>query len=359
MTQSANLFDQNWDAIAHYLETQGHSLDRDFEIRQLSGGVANYNFLISMDGKMAVLRRPPDGPLPPGSNDVAREYKVLSHLNAAFPPAPKGLLFCDDETVIGVPFCISEFRDGVCISRELPESLIDREDVGNALSELLVDTLTRLHLVDVDAVGLSGLGKYDGFLERQISGWFRRGERVLNEVQMQKLVSVRDWLSANLPEQAASGTLVHNDFKLDNMLVDPQSLEISGLVDWDICTFGDPIYELMILLAYWGGHDDPFVYAFQCRMPCYAKGWWPRDQVIDCYLEIMNRKICERDLCFYWWLSQYRTVIVYAQLDKLFKRQGNSAYFSKEEAARIAPFYDELLSFIDDNKDNIPEFLRR
>ena len=343
-----------WQAIDAYLASIGHQLDKDFNIRKLSGGSANYNYLISMDGEKAVLRRPPDGPLPPGANDIAREYKVLSSLGDAFPAAPKGLLFCNDEAVIGVPFCVSQFREGICIGRHLPDELVYRPQIGAALSAVQVETLAQLHRVEVESVGLTDLGRADGFLERQVGGWFKRGQRVLGERQQEHLSAIRDWLAANLPEQRASA-LVHNDFKLDNMLIDPDSLEVKGVVDWDMCTIGDPFYELAILLAYWGGKNDHNLYRFQCRMPCEAEGWWTRREVMKHYLELTRSTLNEHDLSFYWWLTQYRSIIVYAQLQALFQRSGERpAALTEEDSDMLPIFVNDLLAFALANLGSLP-----
>ncbi len=347
-----------WQAVDDYLDSIGHRLDKDFDIRKLSGGSANLNYLISMDGQKAVLRRPPDGPLPPGANDVAREYKVLSRLGDAYPPAPSGLVFCDDDSVIGVPFCISQFREGICIGRHLPEALARRPQIGHALSDLLVDALAPLHRVDVDAVGLAGLGNAEGFLERQIAGWYKRGQRVLSEPQQQLLAWVRDWLSAHLPERRPA-SLVHNDFKLDNMLIDPLTLRVNGVVDWDMCTIGDPLFELAILLSYWGGENDTPLYSAQCRMPCEADGWWPRQQVIKRYLDLMELSVTEQDLCFYWWLAQYRSVVVYAQLNIQFQRTGERPSASTlTEFDSIDELVGQMLLEMTENIDRVPDQLK-
>lgn len=350
---------QQWQAIADHLAVKGHVLDLSEPPSMLSGGVANFNFLVLLDGRKAVLRCPPEGPLPPGANDVAREYKVLSSLGEAFAPAPKALHFCDDETLIGSKFCISEFREGICISRELPEALQSRPGIGAALSELQVTTLAQLHGVDVAAVGLSDLGKAEGFLQRQIGGWFKRAERVLSEKQLAKFALLRDWLNDHLPAPR-SATLVHNDFKLDNMLIDPDTLAVNGVVDWDMCTIGDPIYELTILLAYWGSPDDNPLYAQQCRMPCEADGWWHRQAVVNRYLELTGFSLSQDELLFYWTLTQYRTVVVYAQLYAVFLRTGNRpGQMSAQECEGMARLVDELTDYQLQQLGKTPDFLKR
>ncbi len=337
---------EQWQAVANYVKGLGHMLDLSFTPQKLSGGVANFNYVVKLNGKKAVLRRPPDGPLPPGANDVAREYRVLSSLKEHYPPAPVGLVFCDDVSVIGVPFCISEFREGICIGRDLPESLVNRPQIGDTLSQLVVESLTKLHKVDLQTTGLESLGNVDGFLERQISGWYKRGSRVLNEQQLEKLSVIRDWLQDNLPEKRL-GTLVHNDFKLDNMLIDEASLIVNGVVDWDMCTVGDPFYELTILLAYWGEKNDKPAYEFQCRMPKEAEGWWSRDKVIEEYFRLSGFSFNKQTLNFYWWLTQYRNIVVYAQLDALFVRTGEyPAALTKKDCELMSERVDHLLTTV-------------
>ena len=337
---------EQWQAIAGYLNNRGHHLDLSVMPLELSGGVANFNYRTVMDGKKVVLRRPPSGPLPPGANDIAREFKVLSQLTKHYPPAPNGLIFCDDESVIGVPFCISEFREGICIGRDLPESLQHHPSIGDSLSRLTIEALAALHKVDLQKTNLEDLGNIDGFLERQIGGWFKRGTRVLSTEQLKQLAVIRDYLQNKLPQQRI-GVLVHNDFKLDNMLIDISSMQVNGVVDWDMCTIGDPFYELAILLSYWGSRNDPAAYQFQCRMPMEADGWWPRKNVIKQYLLLTGFSISEEDMVFYQWLAQYRTIVVYAQLNSLFKRTGTyPAALSEDECNNMEKNIQILLDHV-------------
>lgn len=338
---------EQWQNIANYLENRGHILDLSVNPDLLSGGVANFNYKIVLDGKNAVLRRPPSGPLPPGANDVAREFKVLSRLHKQYSPAPVGLVFCDDESVIGVPFCISEFREGICIGRDLPERLQTVELIGDSLSRLTVEALAGLHKVDLHKADLEDLGSIDGFIERQVAGWYKRGSRVLSERQLQQLATIRDRLQNNLPENKI-GTLVHNDFKLDNMLIDMETLSVNGVVDWDMCTVGDPFYELAILLVYWGSADDVPALQFQCRMPMEAEGWWTREKVIQEYLRLTGFSINDQDLKFYQWLTQYRNIVVYAQLQAMFEKTGQCpTALSEEELNNMADNTQLLLDTIE------------
>lgn len=359
MTQPAfSNSEQNWEAIAGFLEQRGHHLDRDFEIRALIGGSANFNYLVSMNGQKAVLRRPPYGPLPPGAHDIRREYTVLSRLGNAYPPAPKGLVLCEDTSIIGVPFCISEFREGICIGRQLPKALESRENIGDQLCGLMFNSLSDLHSVNISEVGLEGLGSADGYLERQVNGWIKRCQRVTPEQLNPLLETIHRKLTDLLPEQRLS-SLVHNDFKLDNMLIDPDTLRINGVVDWDMATIGDPVYELMILISYMGSNGAEDIYQFQCRMPCEADGWWSRSRALTTYLNRKNLTINEQSVQFYWWLAQLRNLGIFAQLNVLFTRTNKRpAALTEEECNSLEERCAALLDHIEKNIDQLPHWYR-
>ena len=311
---------QDWDTLDRYLKGQGIRLDREVEIRQLASGVANLNYVLSVDGKMAVFRRPPSGDLPVGAYDLARQHKVMSRLGRLLPTIPRSLAYCQDLSVIGVPFLISEFRKGIAISRELPERLRSIENIGGRLSKLMVEALAQLHRISPEEAGLSDLGRAEGFILRQARGWRKRASRVMSEEQMKKVDALRDWLLANLPGDCA-GSLIHLDFKLDNVLIDPDTLTVQAIVDWEMATIGDPLYDLVMMLIPWGEPDDIPVYARLCRSPCGAPGWWSRRRVLEAYLREIGKNILDRDLKFYWLLALFRTFVAFAQLQVLYARE--------------------------------------
>ena len=311
---------QDWDAIERYLKGQGIRLDREVEIRQFASGIANLNYLISVDGKLAVFRRPPSGDLPPGAYDLARQHKIMSRLGRLLPITPLSLAYCEDRSVIGVPFLITEFRKGIAISRELPERLRYVENIGGALSKLMVEALVQLHRISPEEAGLTDLGRTEGFILRQVHGWRKRASRVMSEEQMKKVDDLRDWLVANAPGDCPS-SLIHLDFKLDNVLIDPETLTVQAIVDWEIATIGDPLYDLVMVLIPWGEPDDIPVYARLCCSPCTAPGWWTRRRALEAYLREMGRIISDGDLKFYWVLALFRTFVAHAQLHVLYARE--------------------------------------
>ena len=164
-----------------YLAGNGLRLDRDPPPRQFAGGLANLNYLIHLDGRPAVLRRPPLGELPAGAYDMAREFRILSRLPDALPFVPRGLFLCADASVIGAQFQIIEYRPGLVIREHIPPELAGRPEVGARLSQVLLETLAAIHAVDTAAVGLDDLGRPAGFLARAVSGWRKRGLAALEE----------------------------------------------------------------------------------------------------------------------------------------------------------------------------------
>lgn len=311
---------QDWDAIERYLKGLGIRLDREVEIRQFASGIANLNYLLSIDGKMAVFRRPPSGDAPPGAYDLARQHKILSRLGRCLPTTPRSLAYCEDLSVIGVPFLISEFRKGIAISRELPVQFRSIENIGDKLSRLMVEALAQLHRISPEEAGLSDLGRAEGFILRQVHGWHKRASRVMSDEQMHKVDALRDWLVENQPGDRP-GSLIHLDFKLDNVLIDPETLTVQAIVDWEMATIGDPLYDLVMVLIPWGEPDDNPVYARLCCSPCTAPGWWSRRRVLEAYLKEMGKNMSDRDLKFYWLLALFRTFGANAQLQALYARE--------------------------------------
>lgn len=334
---------QDWPKIAAYLAKHNLILSLEDPPRQFAAGAANMNFLITLNGDKAVLRRPPAGLLPPGANDVSREYKVLSRLWRFYPYAPKGIHYCDDTSIIGVDFCISEFREGVTIRADLPEALQAVPQIGRKLGKITIEALAVLHAIDPKAAGLEDLGKPDGFIERQIKGWRKRGSLVFDGEDLDLHEEISQWLEKNMPERQPS-SIVHNDFKLDNMLIDLDNLKVNGVVDWDMCTLGNPLYELAILLVYWGEQDDPPAYKELTRMPYYADGWMSRREAIETYLKQVPFELSEDELRFYIILVLFRSAVVLAQLCRLYTRGTmRSTAFTKENRDQAKLALPEIL----------------
>jgi aminoglycoside phosphotransferase (APT) family kinase protein len=314
--KTAHSVPQNWASLARYLASRGVAFGSR-PPRQFAGGYGNLNYLIEIDGKPAVLRRPPAGRLPPGANDMAREYGILSSLWREFPLAPRAMFFCDDVNVLGAPFQIIEYRSGRVIRDTLAPDLSESAEIGGLLSRQLVETLVALHAVDPRKVGLETLGRPAGFLARTIEGWAVRGAAVLRPADLQPLPEVIDWLRRRVPTDAPSA-LIHCDFKLDNMILAPGTLAPVAVIDWDMGTRGDPLWDLAVLLSYWAEPGDaPCLHRVQ-QMPTAKPGFWRRDEVLAAYLRLSRRSL--GDFTFYRVLSVFRSAVVFLQLHDRFGR---------------------------------------
>jgi aminoglycoside phosphotransferase (APT) family kinase protein len=301
----------DWAAVGAHLARHGITL-LPGERPRFSSGFANRNYKVELATGPAVLRRPPPGPLPPGAHDMAREHRILSRLPDALGFVPRSVHLCDDESVIGVKFQLLEFRDGVVIGGGvLPEAFAAR---GEALSEVMLTTLAAIHAVDPAAVGLGELGRPEGFLARSVEGWLKRGAAVEGGALLEELGV---WLRAHaVPDRAP--TLLHNDFKLDNIILEPATLRPAAVVDWDQGTRGDPLFDLATLLSYWTEAGDPPVMHELQQMPTAAAGFLGREQAALRWADLTGRDVS--DIRFHRVLAIVKLSVIFLQLFALYRR---------------------------------------
>jgi aminoglycoside phosphotransferase (APT) family kinase protein len=300
---------QDWARLASHLAEHDFALSLEPAPRQFVGGMGNLNFLLEMDGKTVVLRRPPAGPIPPGANDMRREHRILSRLWQAFPLAPRSYHFCDDESVLGAPFFIMEFREGRCIYEGLPDDLAGQ---GGPITEMLIGTLAELHAVDTDAIGLGDFGRPEGFLERAVEGWAKRCSLSMDDNPPPVADEIANWLRAHLPpEQPPS--LLHNDFKLNNFLIEAGSFAPVALLDWDQGTRGDPLFDFGTLLSYWIAPGDPEAMHFMGQMPTGSDPSFPdRRAVVELYGRLSGRDMS--DVLFHRVIGMFKLAVIFLQL---------------------------------------------
>ncbi len=313
---AASTVAQDWSALRRWLAARGATLGAA-PPRQFAGGFGNLNYLIEVDGRPAVLRRPPAGPLPRGANDMAREYRVLSSLWRAYPLAPQALWFCPEARVLGVPFQILEHRAGIVIRESLPKELADMPDVGARLSRHLVESLASLHAVAAEAVGLGALGRPTGFLARTLEGWMARGAAVLDSATAGAFAEIVGWLRQRVPADTPP-SLIHSDFKLDTMIFDRATLAPAAVIDWDMATRGDPLWDLAVLLSYWAEPGDPACMGRLRQMPTQEPGFWRRDEVVAAYCRLSGRPV--DNFAFYRVLALLRSAVVFLQLFDRWRR---------------------------------------
>ena len=251
--------DLGWDRIEAYLRAnmpEELDLTGRFEVMQFPNGAANLTYLIRFGEFELVLRRPPFGTLAPGAHDMKREYKVLSRLWRKFDRAPRAFLFCDDATVAGADFFVMERRRGEVIRGVIPEAMREHRDVGRRVGTALIEAIADFHLLDPVECDLADLGRPEGFVERQVSGWKKRWDRVADRDHDAAMTAVHARLAAATPEPQRV-SLVHNDLKLDNCMFDPADPDrVIAFFDWDMTTLGDPLIDLGTLLNYWPDPSD-------------------------------------------------------------------------------------------------------
>jgi aminoglycoside phosphotransferase (APT) family kinase protein len=297
--------------LAEYLKGRLEGGDCTLEVLQFPGGHANLTYLLKLGEYEYVLRRPPMGPVAKSSHDMGREYRALSVLYKVFPYAPRAFLYCEDDAVIGAPFFVMERKKGRVVRNQVPEAFGGGKDpkVNRILSEVVIDTLVELHAVDYVSIGLEGLGKPEGFMERQISGWSGRYDRAMTK-EIGCVKDLTGWLGDKLPLPQDS-VLLHNDWRLDNMMVAPDDPgKVVAVFDWDMCTLGDPLADLGCLMSLWFQEGEGL--GAMSAMPSDVPGFMTRKEAIERYGEKSGRDVRKMD--FYYVFGLFKIAVVVQQI---------------------------------------------
>ena len=329
---------QDWDRLAWHLDAHGLALDTigAGAPRQFASGFGNLNYLVHVDGKPMVLRRPPLGPIQPGSNDMGRESRILMRLWKAFPLAPRCHHFADDPDIIGAPFFIMEFRPGLVIGGTMPDGMA--ADAGHGLGAMMVRTLAQFHAVDPVAIDLDTLGNPTDFLARTLGGWVKRANAAWLGEPPAALPFLANWLGERRPADSPP-TLLHNDFKLDNLILNPDTLAPVALLDWDMGTRGDPLWDLAVCLAYWAEPSDPPCMLELDQMPTAGHDFPSRADVAQAYADETGRDIA--DFRFHRVLAVLRLAVIFRQLHRRYDEGGTD----DPRFARFGGLSDGLLDF--------------
>ena len=279
----------DWDALSTYVRAglssvlgEGFDPAAPLTVEQFPGGHSNLTYLLRFGDQEFVMRRPPFGPVPPKAHDMAREYRILEALHPVFPLAPRPFLLCEDAGVIGSTFYVMERRRGLVVRTEEPPGLADRPAERRRASAALVDALADLHALDIKAQGLDRMGKPAGFVQRQVRGWSERwhGSRTGELPEMDALAA---WLAGRLPPEPPRPTLVHGDFKLDNVMLDARDVgRVVGVFDWEMSAVGDPLVDLGILLGYWV-HTSTAAQRDTVTTVTHREGWFTRAEILERY----------------------------------------------------------------------------
>lgn len=271
--------------IDAYLKAHIPGLTGAPQISQFPGGASNLTYLLQYPEHELVLRRPPFGHKAKSAHDMGREYRILNQLNAGFPYCPKAYVHCTDESVIGSEFYVMQRVNGIILRANLPSELNFDASQTRQLCKSFIDKLVELHQVDYNAYGLGDLGKPQGYVQRQISGWSDRYEKALTP-DAPLWTEVKAWLNAKMPADHPRASIVHNDYRFDNVILDPNNpQQIIGVLDWELTTLGDPLMDLGNSLAYWIEAKDPAPVQLMRRQPSNAPGMLTRQEFADYYAE--------------------------------------------------------------------------
>jgi aminoglycoside phosphotransferase (APT) family kinase protein len=290
----------------HFVNEPGEIL-----VRQYPNGHSNLTYSLRIGSREMVLRRPPFGSKVKTAHDMGREFRVLSKLHAQYPPSPQVLCFCDDDSVLGAPFYLMKPIHGVILRRDVPPGVDFSPEVARSVSESFLDNLALLHSLDYSSIGLADLGKPQGYLERQVRGWVERyhGSRTHDIPQVE---AISNWIQQHMPS-SGSAALIHNDYKYDNVVLDPNDLaKIIGVLDWEMCTIGDPLTDLGSALAYWVDASDPSEILETRWGPTTYPGSLTRAQLVQRYAQKTGRDVS--DMSFYLVFARFKIAVIVQQI---------------------------------------------
>jgi aminoglycoside phosphotransferase (APT) family kinase protein len=292
---------------------RGHFPDETgaMRVEQFPNGHSNLTYAIHLGEKQFVLRRPPFGSKVKSAHDMSREFRVLSKLHASYPPAPEVLLFCDDPAVLGAPFYLMKPIWGIILHRDPPPGLDFSPAIARRLSESFVDNLAVLHRLDYRAIGLADLGKPEGYLQRQVTGWLERYAGSQTQ-EYPEVKAIAEWMTQRIPA-TQSAALIHNDYKYDNAVLDSDDLaKIAGLLDWEMSTIGDPLTDLGTALAYWVETDDSEELQAIRWGPTNFPGSFTRSQIVERYARQTGQDVS--NIAFYLTFARFKLAVIVQQI---------------------------------------------
>ena len=303
--------------LESYLLEKLEGASGKLEVHQFRGGYSNLTYLLKLGKQEFVLRRPPFGANVKSGHDMSREYKILSQLSGHYDKAPKALFFEEDESVLGANFYVMERVNGIIIRPKMPLEQAPDETQMKKISQALVDTFVDLHQVDYEAAGLGDLGRPKGYNERQVKGWIKRYNSAQTD-EIPEMEKTAGWLLQNIPPESKYA-LIHNDFKYDNMILDPNDLgNVKAILDWEMATLGDPLMDLGTSIGYWVNQDDPdFMKQLQLS-PTTLPGNPSRGEFVEMYAKKSGQDV--GDFVFYFVYGLFKIAVIVQQIYYRYKQ---------------------------------------
>jgi aminoglycoside phosphotransferase (APT) family kinase protein len=283
-------------------------------ILQFPNGHSNLTYLLRIGDREVVLRRPPFGVKVKTAHDMRREFDILSALEGVYARAPKPIAFCDDESLVGAKFYLMERVRGVILRSDAPPpGIAFSPQLLRDVSTALVDNLVDLHAVEVSRPPLCTMGRPQGYVARQVTGWTERYRNAKTE-EVPGIDAVAAWLSGNMPKESGAA-VIHNDYKYDNVVLDPDALSrVVSVLDWEMATIGDPLMDLGTFLGYWGDSDDPDELRVRAYGPTSLPGNLSRVQIVERYARQSGRAVA--DILFYYVFALFKIAVILQQIYK-------------------------------------------
>ncbi len=298
--------------LRKYLEPHlGPWPSEPLRITQFVHGRSNLTYLLQVGDWQAVLRRPPYGTLAPRSHDMAREFAWLQAIHPVFPWAPNPLWLCTDPEVIGATFLVMEKLPGVVVAERFPTSVSYTPELGAHLCQLMADRLIDLHRIPWEMTQVGTWVKPEGFLPRQVRGWIDRYQQAkIRPVKGEE--ALIDWLVAHIP-LGRTPTLIHYDYKLNNVSFRPDWTDIAGVFDWEMATVGDPLADLAVAMSYWvEATDPPWLQDVLGPSVTTWPGFWTRHQWLEVYSRQSGRRV--DNWPFYLTFAYFKLGVIVAQI---------------------------------------------
>ncbi len=297
--------------LAQFLHENLNVQADKIEILQFPGGSSNLTYCIKIGADEYVLRRPPFGNQVKSAHDMSREFNVLSKLSEVYNPAPKPLIYCADESVIGSEFYLMERRRGLIIRGKSPAGLENSPELQRNVCESFIENLARLHALDYRKIGLGELGKPEGYAVRQTQGWTKRYFNAQTDEHAELETAIR-WLAENIPDTAGAA-LIHNDYKFDNVMLDPANLtEIVAVLDWEMTTIGAPLMDLGSSLAYWMSKENGEAMLSMPFNPRVLMENISRRELVEMYEKATGKQVS--DILFYYVFGTFKLAVIAQQI---------------------------------------------
>jgi aminoglycoside phosphotransferase (APT) family kinase protein len=280
------------------------------DVRQFPSGASNLTYLLRYPDRELILRRPPVGRKAASAHDMKREYRVQRQLRPVFPCVPNVLALCEDHDILGSDFYVMDRIQGLILRQDLPEGMTLEPKRARELAYGMLDRLIELHQVDADAAGLGDLGKGAGYVERQVRGWTQRF-RAARTDNVPEFEEVMAWLAEHQPGDARI-CVIHNDYRFDNIVLDPDTLDVIGVLDWEMATLGDALMDLAGVVGYWTQADDDEVALRSRKQPTHLPGMPTRAEVVDYYCS--RTGLVPENWTFYEVFGHFRLAVIMQQI---------------------------------------------